>query len=246
MTNAPVLALPDFTKPFELECDASGIGIGAVLMQGKKPIAYFSEKLNGAALNYSTYDRELYALVRALQTWQHYLRPQEFIIHTDHESLKHLKSQQTLSKRHARWVSFVDTFPYSIQYKKGKENVVADALSRRYVLLTLLESKVMGFSFIKDLYASDNDFAEIFVKCSTHGFDDYYLHEGYLFRVNRLCVPKFSLRNVLVVEAHEGGLMGHFGRDKTLSTLHEHYFWPKMKHDVESYVSKCVVCKLAK
>ncbi|OAO89342.1 hypothetical protein AXX17_ATUG01610 [Arabidopsis thaliana] len=97
----------------------------------KKPIAYFSEKLGGSTLNYPTYDKELYALVRALQTLQHYLWPKEFVIHTDHESLKHLKGQQKLNKRHARWVEFIDTFPYVIKYKKGKDNVVADALSRR-------------------------------------------------------------------------------------------------------------------
>uniref|UniRef100_A0A2N9IQ26 RNA-directed DNA polymerase n=1 Tax=Fagus sylvatica TaxID=28930 RepID=A0A2N9IQ26_FAGSY len=131
LTNAPLLSLPNFSKTFEIECDASGVGIGAVLMQEGRPIAYFSEKLSGAALNYPTYDKELYALVRALETWQHYLWPKEFVIHTDHESLKHLKGQHKLNKRHARWVEFIETFPYVIRYKQGKENVVADALSRR-------------------------------------------------------------------------------------------------------------------
>jgi hypothetical protein len=91
LISAPLLYLPDFNKAFEIECDASRIGIGAVLMQEKRSIVYFCEKLNGAALNYPTYDKELYALLRALETWQHYLWPREFVIHTDHQSLKHLK-----------------------------------------------------------------------------------------------------------------------------------------------------------
>ena len=102
LCGAPLLALPNFFKTFEIECDASGIGIGAVLMQEKWPIAYFSEKLNGAAWNYPTYDKELYALVRALETWQHYLWPKEFVIRTDHESLKHMKGQDKLNIRHAQ------------------------------------------------------------------------------------------------------------------------------------------------
>ncbi|KAF8058989.1 hypothetical protein N665_1238s0001 [Sinapis alba] len=90
LTNAPVLVLPNFDKTFEIECDASGIGIGAVLTQGGKPVAFFSEELHGATLNYPTYDKELYALVRSLETWQHYLLSKEFVIHTDHETLKYL------------------------------------------------------------------------------------------------------------------------------------------------------------
>jgi len=102
LTNAYLLSLPNFSKTFEIEYDASGIGIGVVLMQEGRPIAYFSEKLNGAALNYPTYDKE-------------------FVIHTDHESLKHLKGQHKLNKRHARWVVFIETFPYVIRYKQGDD-----------------------------------------------------------------------------------------------------------------------------
>uniref|UniRef100_A0A2N9FBE6 RNA-directed DNA polymerase n=1 Tax=Fagus sylvatica TaxID=28930 RepID=A0A2N9FBE6_FAGSY len=171
LTNAPLLVLPNFAKTFEIECDASGIGIGAVLMQEGRPVAYFSEKLSGAALNYPTYDKEMYALVRALENWQHYLWPKEFVIHTDHESLKHLKGQQRLNRRHAKWVEFIETFPYVIRYKQGKENVVADALSRRYALLSILDTKLLGFEYIKDLYAQDSDFGEVFNACEKVAFD---------------------------------------------------------------------------
>nr|KYP61858.1 Retrovirus-related Pol polyprotein from transposon 17.6 [Cajanus cajan] len=98
LTNAPILALLNFEQTFELECDASGFGIGVVLLQGGHPIAYFSEKLHGATLNYPTYDKELYALTIALQFWEHYLVTTKFIIHTDHESLKYIRGQGKLNK----------------------------------------------------------------------------------------------------------------------------------------------------
>ncbi|XP_073054076.1 uncharacterized protein [Primulina eburnea] len=241
LINAPLLVLPDFANTFEIECDASGVGIGGVLMQGGRPVAYFSEKLNGAALNYPTYDKEFYALVRTLETWQHYLRPKEFVIHTDHESLKHLKGQQKLNKRHAKWVAFIETFPYMIKYKQGKENVVADALSRRYVLFSTLESKILGFELVKELYVLDDDFKEVFETCMHGPHDKFYLHKGFLFRDDRLCIPKSSIRELLVREAHGGGLMGHFGVAKTLSALHEHFYWPHMRRDVERICEKPIL-----
>jgi hypothetical protein len=73
LTHAPLVQLPDFNKTVKLECDASGIGLGGILLQERKHVAYFSEKLSDLVLNYSTYDKELYALVRCLETWQHYL-----------------------------------------------------------------------------------------------------------------------------------------------------------------------------
>ena len=149
LTEAPLLALSDFSKTFELECDASGLGIGGVLMQCGRPVAYYSEKLDGARLNYPIYDKELYALVRVLEVWQHYLWPKEFVIHSDHESLKYLKTQAHLNKRHAKWVESIESFPYVVKYKKGKDNIVADALSRKMVLHTQLDIKVLGLDDLK-------------------------------------------------------------------------------------------------
>jgi len=121
--------------------------------------------LNGAALKYPTYDKELYALVRALENWQHYVWPKQFVIHTNHQSLKHIKGQSKLNKRHAKWMEFIEPFPYVIKYKKGKENIVTDALSRRYALLYSLDAKLIGFEYVKELYEHDFDFAQIFVAC---------------------------------------------------------------------------------
>ncbi|HMC99406.1 MAG TPA: RNase H-like domain-containing protein, partial [Ferruginibacter sp.] len=247
LTQAPLLQLPDFEKTFELECDASGIGIGGVLIQGGKPVAFFSEKLHGASLNYSTYDKELYALVRVLQTWQHYLWSKEFVIHSDHESLKYLRGQANLNKRHAKWIEFIESFPYIIKHKKGKDNVIADALSRRYTMLSQLDHKIFGLETIKGLYATDLDFKDAFENCREgRTWQKFVLRDGLLYRANKLCVPASSVRLLLLQEAHGGGLMGHFGVKKTEDVLATHFFWPRMRRDVERYVSRCNTCNKAK
>ena len=151
-------------------------------MQEGSPIAYFSEKLSDPTLNYSVYDKELYALVRSLETWQHYLWPKEFVIHSDHESLKHLRGQHKLNRRHAKWSEFIESFPYIVKYKKGKDNVVADALSRRHILLSQLDTKILGLQSIKELYVNDPYFAEPHSKCSEgKGWEKFHLHDGFLF-----------------------------------------------------------------
>ncbi|KAF8054126.1 hypothetical protein N665_1346s0001 [Sinapis alba] len=218
LTNAPVLVLSNFDKTFEIECDASGTGIGTVLTQG----------------------------VRSLETWQHYLLSKEFVIHPDHETLKYLRGQTTLKKRHARWLEFVESFPYVIKYKKGKENIVADALSRRHALISLMEAKVMGFEHIKNQYREDPDFGDIYQQCKQGAFGSYYQHDEFLFRDKRLCIPQGSMRDLILREAHGGGLMGHFGRDKTLSIVAEHFFWPHLRRDVEKLCARCIVCLKAK
>jgi hypothetical protein len=237
LTHTPLLQLSDFDKTFELECDASGIGIGGVLLQEGKPIAYFSQKLSGPSLNYSTYDKELYALVRVLETWQHYLWLKEFVIHFDYESLKHIRGQAKLNKYHAKWVEFIETFSYIIKHKKGKENIIADALSRRYTMLSQLDHKFFGLESIKELYATNVDFKDAYENCrEERTWNKYMLQDGLLYRANKLCVPASSVRLLFLQEAHGGGLMGHFGVKKTEDVLATHFFWPKMRHDVERYM----------
>ena len=104
MGQAPVLKLPDFSKIFEVACDASLVGIGGVLSQEGHPIVFFSEKLNDTCRRYLVYDMEFYALIQTLKHWRPYLIHREFILYTNHDSLKHLTSQSKLNARHARWM----------------------------------------------------------------------------------------------------------------------------------------------
>jgi len=127
-------------------------------MQDQYLVAYFSEKFNGSRNNYSTFDKEFYALVRALDNWSHYLRPKQFVLYSDHEALRYLNGQHKLNPRHATWVEFLQSFSFVAKHKKGSTNVVADALSRRHSLLAVMKATVLGFQLIRELYQDDEDF----------------------------------------------------------------------------------------
>jgi hypothetical protein len=131
MTKALVLALPDFPQQFIIECDASGFGIGAVLMQGRRPIAYFSQALHGQNLVLSTYEREMLAFVTAVQKWRPYLLGHRFVVRTDHCSLKFLWDQTIATEAQQRWLIKLMGYDFVIECKKGDDNRAADALSRQ-------------------------------------------------------------------------------------------------------------------
>jgi hypothetical protein len=110
-----------------------------------------------------------------------------------------LKGQAKQNRRHAKWAEFIETFPYIVKYMKGKYNVVADALSRRNVLLNQLEVKVFGLENLKEMYNDDPEFSEPYNHCKDgKGWEKYHIHNGFLFRANKLCVPNSSIRLLLL------------------------------------------------
>jgi hypothetical protein len=131
LTTTPVLAQPDIEKPFDVYCDASGSGLGCVLMQEGRVIAYASRQLRRHEEHYTTRDLELAAVVHALKIWCHYLLGNICHIYTDHKSLKYIFTQSELNMRQRIWLELIKDYELEIHYHPGKANVVADALSRK-------------------------------------------------------------------------------------------------------------------
>jgi hypothetical protein len=131
LTTALVLAQPDSTKPFDVYCDASGTGLGCVLMQNNRVIAYASRALQNHEQNYPTHDLELAAVIHALKIWRHHLMGAKCNIYTDHKSLKYIFTQVDLNMRQRRWLELIKDYDLEVHYHPSKGNVVADALSRK-------------------------------------------------------------------------------------------------------------------
>ena len=186
------MVLPDFEAPFELHCDASKLGIGAVLSQHGRPVAYYSEKLAGARSRYSTYDIEFYAIVQAIKHWRHYLAHKEFILFTDHVALKYLGTQDKISSRHASWTAYLQQFTFVIKHQSDKLNKVADALTRRHALVSTLRVSVVGMECFAELYQTDPFFGVVVRDLAQGVRSDYTLVDGFVFKNNRLCVPDCS------------------------------------------------------
>ncbi|GKB01637.1 hypothetical protein Tco_0829681, partial [Tanacetum coccineum] len=251
LCNAPVLALPDGPEDFVVYCDASGLGLGCVLMQRGKVIAYASRQLKIHEKNYTTHDLELGAVVFALKIWRHYLYGTKSVIYTDHKSLQHIFSQKELNMRQRRWIELFSDYDCEIRYHPGKANVVADALSRkervkpkrvRAMNMTLQSS-------IKDRILAAQKEAVDESAGLQKGLDEMIEQrsDGTLYYLDRIWVPlKGDVRTLIMDEAHKSKYYVHPGADKMYYDLRGRYMWSGMKKDIAMYVSKCLTCLMVK
>jgi hypothetical protein len=143
LTTTPVLTMPDMEKPFSIYYDASGHGLGCVLMQDGHVIAYASRELRKHEEKYLTLELELAAVVHALKIWRHYIIDKRCEVYSDRKSLKYIFTQPNLNLRQRRWLELIKDYDLGIKYHPGKANIVADALSRRSHLNRLVTMELL-------------------------------------------------------------------------------------------------------
>ena len=137
MMRDPVIALPDLTKPFEVQTDASDFALGGVLVQEGHPVAYESRKLSDAERRYTAQENELLAVIHCLRVWRHYLLGSKFVVKTDNSAVSHFLTQPKLTPKQARWQEFVAEFDLQFEHRAGRTNQAADALSRKAELAAM-------------------------------------------------------------------------------------------------------------
>jgi hypothetical protein len=148
MSQPPLLALPHFSISFAIETDARDTGIGAVLMQQSRPLAYFSKSLGQSNAAKSIYEKEAMAILEALRKWRHYFLCNKLIIRTDQSSLKYIAIQKLLEGIQHKLMLKLLEFDFTIQYKKDSENSVADALSRKYQPIDQQQDTVLNRQYL--------------------------------------------------------------------------------------------------
>ncbi|GKE35626.1 putative reverse transcriptase domain-containing protein [Tanacetum coccineum] len=250
LCSAPILALPEGSENFVVYCDASHKGLGAVLMQKEKVIAYASRQLKVHEKNYTTHDLELGAVVFALKMWRHYLYGTKCVVFTDHKSLQHILDQKELNMRQRRWLELLSDYDCEIRYHPGKANVVADALSRKERSKPLrVRALVMtiGLNLPKQILSAQSEARkeENFINEDLHGMINKLepRADGTLCLNNRSWIPCFGdLRALIMHESHKSKYSIHPGSDKMYQDLKKLYWWPNMKAEIATYVSKCLTC----
>ena len=265
LVEAPVLTQPTSGKEYTLYSDASGIGLGCVLMQDGKVVAYASKQLKPHEQNHPTHDLELAAIVFTLKIWQHYLYGEKCRIFSDHKSLKYFLTHNDLNLRQRWWLELFKDYDCIIDCHPGKANVVADALSRK--MISTLSFKDCDWRFdsdgallaqlrvISDLkqiivnaQKDDTKLQEIVQLVNTGDKTNYAIDEsGGLLYKSRLCVSNdMDLRKKILYESHNTVFTMHPGGNKMYQDMKQYYLWRGMKKDISEYVSKCLMCQQVK
>lgn len=252
LSTAPVLANPDYNKPFIIQTDASDIGMGGVLVQGEgdeeRVVAYFSQKFNASQRKYQTTERECLAVILTVEKFRPYIEGVEFTVITDHASLLWLRNLKDPTGRLGRWALRLQPYQFTLKHRKGRFMVVADALSRA------IESIENQHNSTDEWYNS----IRLGVEKEPQKYPTFKIIEDKLFKscpknrtklgqyqMWREVVPKGN-RSEILCQNHDDPLSAHGGFAKTIDRIRRKYFWPQMDKEIRKYVRDCQVCKAVK